>query len=114
MGTLLLPAVEPPLMPYSTTSCRKSSPYAMLGSILPENTCCRRCSTASSGCHPGRNALAQVIKNRPRLCLTTFCRQAHNSLVLGDHVQLRHGSGWCLTTGGHRAPLEGVLDGIMA
>jgi hypothetical protein len=49
-------------------------------------------------------------KNLARLCLTTSRRRVHHRTVLDDHIRPRHGRGWCLTAGGHRAPLEGVLD----
>ena len=90
-GISLLPAVEHHPLPCSTTSCRQSPSEGMLDGILPENTVCRWCSTASSGCYSEHRSLARVLKNRRRLCLTTFRRQAHNGLVLGDHMQPCHG-----------------------
>src|SRR5712692_7152606 len=83
----------------------------MLAGALPENTRCQWCSTASSACHPGQRALASVVKHLARLCLTASRRRVHNRTVLGDHMPPSHGSGWCLTAGGRRAPLEGALDG---
>ncbi len=85
-------------------------PDAMLDGTRPESTRYRRCSTASSGYYPGHKVLARVINHRARLCLTIWCRQVHNRPVLDDHIQPQYGRGWCLTTGGRRALLEGVLD----
>jgi hypothetical protein len=96
------------------TACRQSPPEAMLADTLSAKTCCQRCSTATSGDHPGQRRWVCVSKNRPRACLTTFRRRVHSRPVLGDHLQLSHGRGWCLTTGGRRAMLAGVLDSVVS
>ena len=96
------------------TACRQSPPEAMLADTLSAKTCCQRCSTATSGDHPGQRRWVCVSKNRPRACLTTFRRRVHSRPVLGDHLQLSHGRGWCLMTGGRRAMLAGVLDSVVS
>jgi len=102
-GILLLSAIEHALMPYAMPLCRTILPYAIRDDILPANLCYRRSSIASSGCHPRHKVLVHVIKHRTRWYLTTSCRHAHNSRVLGDHRASRHGRDWCLRADGHHA-----------
>ena len=55
-GTVLLPVVEHPSMPYSTTSCRNISFYGMLDGALPENHCCAGARQPPQGVIQGRKS----------------------------------------------------------